>query len=108
MPFVSLARSGLPGVGYRTSNNACGNPPKSWMVGGICIAVTKVPFVSQCADIQIITLGLDNVLPISSQVLEYSLSSMAFMGLPCPRNNTGIISVLALCSVILLKSFCPI
>src|ERR1035437_4400147 len=105
MVFVSPANSGLPGAGYWKSNNSCGNPPKSWIVIGFCIAVTKVPFVSQCADIHKIALGVGNVFPISFHFLENSLSSIAFIGLPCPRNNTGICSILPGSSVSLLNSF---
>jgi len=40
-------------------------------------------------------LGLGRILATSRQAFENSLSSMAFIGLPCPMNNTGIGLVLA-------------
>lgn len=82
--------SGLPGAGYCTSKSARGKPPKSWMVRGFSIAVTKVPFVSQCAEMQRIALGRGIVSAIFRKPVTKSFSSMAFIGLPWPANRTGI------------------
>ena len=60
------------------------------MVCGFAIVVTFVDDVSQCADMESIACGRGNDLPIAAQLLENSLCSMAFMGLPWPTNNTGI------------------
>jgi len=54
------------------------------------MAVTQVSRVSQCAEIHKMALGLGKILATSRQAFENSLSSMAFIGLPCPMNNTGI------------------
>ena len=50
---------------------------------------------------------VDNVLGvlIILNILHQIISSMAFMGLPCPKNNTGILPVLLIWEVILSKSF---
>src|SRR5512135_3253369 len=74
------------------------------MVRGLSIAVSSVPRVSQCADTHRIALGVGRVLPISRHPLENSLSSMAFIGLPCPTNSTGIGSVLSRVSAQCSKS----
>lgn len=86
---VSKASEGEPGAGYCTSNKACGNPPKSWMVLGALMAVIWVPRVSQCALTHRMAVGVGSVCPIDFQCCENTLSSMAFMGLPCPTNNAG-------------------
>ena len=91
--LVSRASVGLPGAGYCTSNSALGNPPKSWMVGGLGMAVTNVPRVSQCADTHRIARGLGNPAATDRKPCTNSFSSIAFIGLPCPRNSTGIFSV---------------
>ncbi|OQA12272.1 MAG: hypothetical protein BWY67_00404 [Bacteroidetes bacterium ADurb.Bin397] len=62
------------------------------MVLGLATAVTRVPFVSQCADTHKIALGLGNCFPIAAQLLLNSLFSMAFIGLPCPINSAGRVS----------------
>ena len=60
------------------------------MVRGCGIAVTADPLVSQWAEMHKIALGLGISFEITRQLRENSLSSIAFMGLPCPRNRTGI------------------
>ena len=69
------------------------------------MAVTKVPFVSQCAETQRIALGLGIPFATFLNPVTNSFSSMAFIGLPWPRNNTGILSVLRKVDVILFSSF---
>src|SRR5690554_7369274 len=64
------------------------------MVGGFFIAVTQVPRVSQCADIHKIACGRGISLAMFRKPRTNSFSSMAFIGLPCPKNNTGILPVL--------------
>src|SRR5674476_1304587 len=64
------------------------------MVGGLGIAVTNVPLVSQCAEIQRIAFGFGSVLPSSLQFCTNSFSLMAFIGLPRPIKSTGIRTVL--------------
>src|SRR5690606_35420533 len=63
------------------------------MLGGISIAVTFVPLVSQWAEMHNIALGVGILCAIFGNPLTNSLSSIAFIGLPCPKNNTGIFSV---------------
>src|SRR5690242_20496887 len=75
------------------------------MVSGLSIAVTKVPLVSQCADMQSMALGTGKAFAAVCQPLVNSFSSMAFIGLPCPTNNTGIVSVLPKGSTILCSAF---
>ena len=60
---------------------------------------------SQCAETQSTALGLVISLPIFLNPATNSFSSMAFIGLPCPRNSTGIFSVLPKGEVILFSSF---
>ena len=54
------------------------------------MAVTNVPFVSQCAEIHKMAFGVGNVRATICHPLENSLSSIPFIGLPCPINKTGI------------------
>src|SRR4051812_16774132 len=75
------------------------------MVCGFSIAVTKVPLVSQCALTHTIAFGFGIVLPMFLNPATNSFSSMAFIGLPWPRNSTGIFSVLLKGSVILFNAF---
>lgn len=60
---ICAANYGFPGAGYYISNNCFGNPPKSWIVFGFCIAVTNIPFVYQCADMQTIAFGFGSIYP---------------------------------------------
>ena len=78
-----------PGAGYWTSNNACGKPPKSWIVFGLAIAVTAVPRVNQCAEIARIALGLGTFVPRLRQASVYRLRASVFIGLPWPKKMTG-------------------
>src|SRR3546814_13032065 len=75
------------------------------MVGGFCIAVTKVPRVSQCAETHRIAWGLGIFVATPLKLSTNSFSSIAFIGLPWPKNNTGIFSVLFKAAVILVNSF---
>src|SRR5690606_1840950 len=75
------------------------------MVVGCSIAVTKVPLVSQWAEMHKMAFGLGISLAIFRKPSTNSFSSMAFMGLPCPKNNTGIFSVLLMEAVSLFKVF---
>jgi hypothetical protein len=59
------------------------------MVLGALMAVTCVPRVSQCALIHNIAVGVGSDLPRDRHLAENTLSSMAFIGLPCPTNNAG-------------------
>ena len=59
------------------------------MVFGFSIAVICVPVVNQWADITKTALGFGISFPNFAQVLENSLSSIPFIGEPCPMNNTG-------------------
>lgn len=54
------------------------------------MAVIRVPRVNQCADTTRIALGVGISLAILVQRFENSLSSIPFMGDPCPINSTGI------------------
>src|SRR6185295_564237 len=60
------------------------------MVFGFSMAVTWVPFVNQWAEIQSTALGGSSSLPIFSHVALNSLSSMPFIGEPCPINRSGV------------------
>src|SRR5215213_2755002 len=83
------ARAGSPGAGYVTSYNCRGKPPKSWIVLGAGIAVTKVPGTYQWAETHSTALGRGTSSPILAQALVYSLTSRAFIGLPCPKKIAG-------------------
>src|ERR1039458_7547333 len=61
------------------------------MVSGCSIAVTRVPSVSQCAETQSTALGLGSDRATAAHARLNSLSSMAFIGLPCPMNRAGIV-----------------
>jgi hypothetical protein len=60
------------------------------MVFGRSMAVTRVPPVSQCADMQRMASGRGSSLPAFSQARPNPLSSMPFIGEPWPTKSTGI------------------
>src|SRR4030065_2465499 len=62
------------------------------MVRGASMAVTCVPWVSQWAEMHKIAFGCGMSRAAAIQAEFNSLSSMAFIGLPCPINKTGIFS----------------
>src|SRR5438874_2351328 len=64
------------------------------MVFGLSIAVTAVPSVYQCADTHRMALGFGTELPRRRQDSVYGLRSRVFMGLPWPKNTTGILGFL--------------
>src|SRR6267154_2412270 len=64
------------------------------MVLGSRIAVTAVPSVYQCADTHRMALGFEIELPSRRQASVYWLRSRVFMGLPWPKNTTGILDLL--------------
>src|SRR5256885_14964159 len=64
------------------------------MVFGLSIAVTAVPSVYQCADTHRMALGFGIELPSRRQDSVYGLRSRVFMGLPWPKNTTGILDLL--------------
>src|SRR5512140_3472860 len=66
------------------------------MVFGCADAITCDPEVTQCADTTHTASGLGSraLNPLSASV--NALSSIAFIGDPCPTNNTGIFSAIAL------------
>jgi hypothetical protein len=51
--------------------------------------VTAGTFVSQCAEMHKIARGFGNFSPYARHAREYFVSSIAFMGLPCPMNAAG-------------------
>src|SRR5438034_4597056 len=73
------------------------------MVFGFSIAVTAVPSVYQCAETHRIALGCGMDSPSFRHVSVYLLRSSVFIGLPCPKNTTGILgwafAIRALCQV---------
>src|SRR6266705_6456214 len=64
------------------------------MVFGLLIAVTAVPTVYQCADTHRIASGFGIELPRRCQDSVYWLRSSVFIGLPWPKNTTGILGPL--------------
>src|SRR6266705_1148102 len=64
------------------------------MVFGLSIAVTAVPSVYQCADTHRMASGFGIESPSRRQDSVYWLRSKAFMGLPWPKNTTGILDLL--------------
>src|SRR3990170_362175 len=68
------------------------------MVRGRSIAVTAVPRVVQCADTARIALGFGTDSPRRRQAAVYRFCSSVFIGLPCPKNTTGIRARLAVIS----------
>src|SRR5664280_2349186 len=61
------------------------------MVSGCSIAVTRVPSVSQCAEMQSTALGLGSDRATAAHARLNSVFSMAFIGLPWPMNRAGIV-----------------
>src|SRR5690349_3410221 len=61
------------------------------MVRGLPIAVTAVPSVYQCADTHRMARGRGIDAPSRRQDSVYWLRSSVFIGLPCPKNTTGIL-----------------
>jgi len=68
---------------------AFGKPPKSWTVPGWAPAVTRTPRVYQCAETQMMPLGLPNSRPRFSQQRVTKLSSSTLPGLPWPKKMAG-------------------
>src|SRR5258706_482322 len=64
------------------------------MVFGFPIAVTAVPSVYQCADTHRMALGFGIDSPSWRQASVYGLRSSVFIGLPWPKNTTGILDPL--------------
>src|SRR5262249_12921113 len=60
------------------------------MVRGCSIAVTITPRVCQWAEMHRIALGRPRAAPTRAQPRLKALSSMAFIGLPCPTKSAGI------------------
>src|SRR5206468_5775182 len=56
---------------------------------GFGIAVTAVPLMSQCAEMQRIARGRGNDCPKLRHAAVKRLSSRVFIGLPCPMNAAG-------------------
>ena len=56
------------------------------------MAVACVPIVSQWAEMQRMALGRGSDWATSPHARLNSLSSIAFIGLPCPRNRAGIVA----------------
>src|SRR5665647_995762 len=60
------------------------------------MAVSHQPSVNQCAEMHKMSCGLGHFMPNSApracQLRRYSLSSIAFMGLPWPRKMAGILT----------------
>src|SRR5215472_14607076 len=61
------------------------------MVLGCSIAVTAVFGMNQCAETTRIARGRGKDSPIAFQARVYRLSSIAFIGLPCPTKTAGIL-----------------
>src|SRR3977135_4621439 len=64
------------------------------MVLGSRIGVTAVPPVYPCVNTQTMPLGLQLEWPSRRQASVYWLRSRVFMGLPWPKNTTGILDLL--------------
>jgi hypothetical protein len=63
------------------------------MVRGRGMAVTAVALMYQCALITRMARGRGTDAPNCCQAVVYRLLSRAFIGLPCPKNATGILMV---------------
>src|SRR5512147_660171 len=59
------------------------------MVSGCATAPAYTPRVSQCAETHSTDLGRGSCCASARQARWNSLSSIAFIGLPCPRNSAG-------------------
>ena len=59
------------------------------MVLGLFMAVTNVPSTYQCAEIASTALGRRRDAPMRFHSVANSVSSIAFIGLPCPMNKAG-------------------
>src|SRR5688572_4183993 len=60
------------------------------MVSGFSAAETYTPCVSQCEETHRMAFGRGRRRPSACQLRRQALSSIAFIGEPCPRNTTGI------------------
>src|SRR3954467_12260606 len=68
----------------------------SYVIGGCSFSVTSRPLcVSQCAEIERMALGFGTLFAISRHAVVHSFDSIAFIGLPCPTNRTGMRSLVA-------------
>src|SRR5579859_7072233 len=76
------------------------------MVFGCADAITWDPEVTQCADTTHTASGLGShaLNPLSASVK--ALSSIAFIGDPCPTNNTGIFCAIAFSKTKRIATFC--
>src|SRR6188474_1695551 len=61
------------------------------MVRGARMAVTQVPGRYQCAETATTARGRGSARPMAAQASVYVLRWMAFMGLPCPKKNAGMV-----------------
>ena len=64
------------------------------MTLGLAVSPTFEPSVYQWAETESMARGFGSSFAIARQPSEYLLSSMAFMGEPCPTNMTGILSII--------------
>jgi hypothetical protein len=86
------ARVGAPGAGYSSWNKASGKPPKSWMVFGRSLPVTRVLRMYQWAEIASTAVGRGILRPMAAQAVVHGLTCNAFIGLPCPMKSAGMAS----------------
>lgn len=102
--WISWTQCKLPGAGYETHKVHLETLQNHewWLEGPM--AVIFVPCVSQCADTHSIALGFGSDFPICCQCWLNTFCSMAFIGLPWPKNKMGICWVVANCSAILWRS----
>src|SRR5262252_4747158 len=59
------------------------------MVRGESMAVTAVPAMYQCAEIESTARGRGSFAPSAAQPRVQAFVCSAFIGLPCPRNSAG-------------------
>src|SRR5262249_27756184 len=78
-----------PGAGYSNSTSSRGNPPKSWIVRGASMAVTRVPGTYQWAETARIAFGRGRECAIRDQAFVYPLTSIALIGFPRPTKTGG-------------------
>ena len=87
--WISRARAGLPGAGYRTSYSSRGKPPKSWIVRGARIAVTHVPGRYQWADTTTMAVGRGSARPMAAQASVYALLLQRVHRIAVPEEERG-------------------
>ena len=58
------------------------------------MAVTEIPGMNQCAEMESIARGRGRLAAMADHALVYAFDSKAFIGLPCPKKIAGMRSLM--------------